>query len=93
VRDGDWKLIRVDQSSPALYDLSADIGEHKNLAEEMPEKTEDLLRQLKTWEQDKIQPIWDEAPKWTKVRYDDHSVKYTTGLLPGRKDGSRMLKN
>jgi len=92
VRDGDWKLIRVDQLSPALYDLSTDIGEHKNLAERMPERTGELLQRLEAWEQDKILPIWDEAPRWTKVRCNDHSVKYTTGLLPGRQAGSRMLK-
>lgn len=48
VRKGNWKLIRFffdnpDQSDRyELYDLKGDIGETKNLADQMPEKVKEL---------------------------------------------------
>ena len=61
VRKGDWKLLRL-SSNPAearqagtqdadywgLYDMKTDPGESNNLAEEMPDKVQELLI---TWEQ------------------------------------------
>jgi arylsulfatase A-like enzyme len=91
VRDGDWKLIRVENHGYALYDLSKDISESHDLAAEMPEKVEELRIKLEAWEADKMDPPWLEGEKWTGVRYQDHTVKFKTGLLPGRKPGSRML--
>jgi arylsulfatase A-like enzyme/acetyl esterase/lipase len=90
-RDGDWKLIRVEQHGFALYNLSTDIGERHDLAGEMPETVEKLRKQLESWETDKMEPLWLEGEKWTGVRFKDHTVKFETGLLPGRKAGSLML--
>ena len=92
VRDSDWKLIRVENHGLALFDLSKDIEERKDLAATMPEKADQLRAQLEAWEADKIQSIWKEGKVWTGVRFKDHTVKYETGLLPGRKPGSRTLK-
>lgn len=45
VRVGDWKLVRpTTRQAPELYDLSRDIGEMNDLAEEMPEKVAELER-------------------------------------------------
>ena len=90
-RDGHWKLIRAEKHGLALYDLSSDIEERHDLAGEMPEKVEKLRKQLESWETDKMEPLWLEGEKWTGVRFKDHTVKFQTGLLPGRKAGSLML--
>jgi len=92
VRDGDWKLIRVENHGVALFDLSKDLEERKDLAAEMPEKADQLSKLLEAWESDKIEPIWKEGKVWTGVRFKDHTVKFKTGLLPGRKEGSLTLK-
>jgi arylsulfatase A-like enzyme len=48
VREGDWKLIRWFETGPEypdiheLYNLRDDLGESKNLAEQMPEKVRHL---------------------------------------------------
>ena len=48
VRAGDWKLIRWFPATPepvelhVLYNLRDDLGETKNLAEEMPDKVREL---------------------------------------------------
>ncbi|MHC4511599.1 MAG: sulfatase-like hydrolase/transferase, partial [Planctomycetota bacterium] len=56
VRAGDYKLIEwYDESicGPGntfeLYNLKQDLGEHNNLAQEMPEKVRELKEMLSTW--------------------------------------------
>ena len=44
VRSGKWKLIKGRRS--ALYDLSKDIGERKNVAAQFPEVVQDLEGQI-----------------------------------------------
>ncbi|WP_442508011.1 sulfatase [Novipirellula sp. SH528] len=50
VRSGDYKLIKYyDDDSIELYDLKSDISESRNLADEMPEKAEQLRSELESW--------------------------------------------
>ncbi len=50
VRYGDWKLHEYfEDGGLELYDLRADIGETKNLAASMPEKTKELHERLVAW--------------------------------------------
>ncbi len=41
-----------------LYDLSADVGEQKNVAEERPEIVEHLESALETWNRELAEPMW-----------------------------------
>ncbi len=53
VRDGDWKLIRFfEDGHEELYNLSADIGETKNLADSEPEKRAELSAKLTAWQEE-----------------------------------------
>ncbi len=85
LRVGPWKLIRVENLPPALYNVREDIAEQKNLAMEMPEKVEQMGQLLKQWETDKIDPLWNEAPMWIKVRYEYHKAWFETGKPPEKK--------
>jgi arylsulfatase A-like enzyme len=50
IRKGDHKLIVfLNEGRRELYNLKDDIGESKNLAEEMPELTETMFDELQTW--------------------------------------------
>ena len=50
VRSGDFKLIEYfDDESVELYDLSKDISESNNLAEELPQRTALLRQKLHQW--------------------------------------------
>jgi len=50
IRQGDFKLIEFfEDSSLELYNLKDDIGETKNLAERMPDKTRALHQRLVAW--------------------------------------------
>ncbi len=50
VREGKWKLIHYwEDSTNELYDLSRDIGEQDNVADQHPGITEKMYRQLDSW--------------------------------------------
>lgn len=50
IQAGDWKLMEyLEDGRLELYNLSDDIGETKNLATEMPEKTRELHDRLIAW--------------------------------------------
>ncbi len=50
IRSQNWKLIEFyDTNEIELYDLNKDIGEQHNLAKQNPNKSKELLKQLRTW--------------------------------------------
>ena len=50
IQSGDWKLMEfLEDGRLELYNLRDDIGESKNLAQEMPDKTQDLHARLVAW--------------------------------------------
>ncbi len=79
VRQGDWKLVRYDQTldtpgatsvparlkvtPPRLYNLAADIGEIHDLAAEQSEKASELLAIWKGWESQLAQPLWGQGSR------------------------------
>jgi len=57
VRDGDYKLV-ISGNVKELYDLSKDIGEQNNLAQQMPEKVNALEAILNEWTAELIDPTF-----------------------------------
>ena len=50
IEEGDWKLMEFfEDGRLELYNLKDDIGEQKNLATEMPEKTKELHAKMIAW--------------------------------------------
>ena len=50
IRRGDWKLIEFfEDGRLELYNLKDDIGEARNLADEMPDKARELQQELAAW--------------------------------------------
>ena len=55
VRSGDWKLIRYFDGEPygtgeaELFNLAEDMGEENDLAEQQPEKVQELEEKLEAW--------------------------------------------
>ena len=50
IRDGDWKLIEFfDDQHVELYNLAQDVGERKDLSNDMPEQVERLRGNLRKW--------------------------------------------
>ncbi len=67
IRDGDWKLVRRDPSlAPELYDLQADPGETRDLAETHPAVVQRLTAQLTTLRVDSAD--WPVSPRPAAAR-------------------------
>ena len=50
VREGQWKLVeQYEDDSVELFDLSKDIGEKKNVADDEPKIADDLKKKLADW--------------------------------------------
>ena len=53
IRAGDWKLLEFHEDKHVeLYNLADDLGEQNDLAGRMPERAEQLRRQLHAWRSD-----------------------------------------
>ncbi len=50
IQMGDWKLMEFfEDGRLELYNLKDDLGERKNLAKDMPEKTQELRAKMVKW--------------------------------------------
>ncbi len=67
IRDGDWKLIRLPDRLPMLYDLSKDISEQNNVAMQNLDRTKLMLKTLGDWDVSMPHPVFLEGAVW-KVR-------------------------
>jgi arylsulfatase A-like enzyme len=52
IRQGDWKLVKTHMEPMGLYNLAADIGESKNLADEEPERVAAMKAAWDLWNKD-----------------------------------------
>jgi arylsulfatase A-like enzyme len=68
IRSGNWKLIRLPDRLPLLYDLSSDPAERNDLALEQLDRTRELLRELGRWETHSPNPVFREPADW-RVRH------------------------
>jgi len=75
IRMGDWKLVKAaGQERWELYNLAEDIGETKNLAEQMPEKVSELEKLWQDWNAQL------QAPKW--IPQDARPARRRRGNAP-----------
>ena len=58
IRDGQWKLIRLQNQSPQLYDLTSDIAESTDLASAQPAVVQRLTATLDAWDRELIPPAF-----------------------------------
>lgn len=58
IQSGDWKLMEfLEDGRLELYNLREDIGETKNLAKELPDKTAELHARLVEWREEVKAPM------------------------------------
>ena len=76
IRVGDWKLIRLPDRLPMLYNLSEDISEQNNLALQNIDLTKDLLKKLGTWEVNLPHPVFHEPVEWRRRHLGFYDVEY-----------------
>jgi len=62
VRIGEWKLVRSGRPVAALYKLSEDPGETRDLSEAQPKIVKALAADYARWQAQMIEPLWTLAP-------------------------------
>jgi arylsulfatase A-like enzyme len=58
IRQGKWKLIKNDDGTTRLYNLSKDIAEEHDLAPENPKRVNEMSDLLRKWEAELKPPLW-----------------------------------
>ena len=58
VREGNWKLVKMDDTDPELFNLATDKGETKNLINENPAQAKKLQTAYDEWNAKNIAPLF-----------------------------------
>jgi arylsulfatase A-like enzyme len=58
IRHGDWKLLFRKDQPVQLYNLKEDLGEANNLAEQFPERVQNLRLRWEAWDKQNVEPLW-----------------------------------
>lgn len=64
IREGDWKLIRLPDRLPLLFNLSEDISEQNNVALQNLDRTKSMLKKLGDWDVAQPHPLFLEGAVW-----------------------------
>ncbi|MCL6258258.1 sulfatase-like hydrolase/transferase [Aquiflexum sp. TKW24L] len=72
-----WKLIRLPDRLPLLFDLSQDLSEQHNVALENIEVTRSLLKKLGDWDMSLPHPLFLEGAEWKPKQLDLYDQPYS----------------
>jgi len=76
IRAGDWKLVRLPERLPMLYNLKEDIAEQNNVADENRDVVERMLRRLGDWDVSCPQVLYLEGNRFRRNQVDLYDRKY-----------------
>ncbi|PSL07160.1 sulfatase-like hydrolase/transferase [Cecembia rubra] len=76
ILEENWKLIRIPDRLPLLFDISKDISEQHNLVLQYPEVAERLLRKLGDWDLALPHPLFLEGAEWKAKQRDLYDKTY-----------------
>jgi arylsulfatase A-like enzyme len=63
IRQGNFKLVKMDGQEPRLYDVVADVAESKDLASAHPEILTKLDKAYGEWDAELAEPLWKRGPR------------------------------
>ncbi len=78
IREGDWKLVRLPDRFPLLFDLGKDPGESHNVFEENMDIARDLLKRFGQWEATLANPKFMEGAEWKIRQLNLYDSKFPT---------------
>ena len=76
IREGDWKLIRLPDRLPMLYNLHDDISEQNDVALQHLDRTKEMLKKLGEWDVHLPHPVFLEGAVWKPRQLHLYDVKY-----------------
>lgn len=83
IREGNWKLIRLPDRLPLLFDLSKDVSEQQNESLNQLDVTKRLLRKLGTWDVSLPHPVFLEGAVWKARQLQLYDNRYQL-VQPGK---------
>lgn len=76
IREGNWKLIRIPDKLPMLFDLSKDVSEQNDLTLEFPEIANKLLKKLGKWDVKLPYLLFREEPQFRHKQLESYYHNY-----------------
>ncbi len=76
MRDGDWKLVRLPDRLPMLFNLVEDISEQNDVALENLDRTINMLKQLGEWDVTLPHPVFFEGAQFKKRQLNNYDSEY-----------------
>lgn len=76
IRKGNWKLVRLPDRLPLLFNLDKDISEQNNVASEHWDLVESMLKELGDWDVSTPQVLYLEGNPWRREQVDLYDKNY-----------------
>ncbi|MGL1886800.1 MAG: sulfatase [Reichenbachiella sp.] len=76
IREGDWKLVRLPDRLPLLFNVREDIAEQHNLADQHRDRVESMLKKLGDWDVSCPQVLYMEGNRWRREQVDLYDGLY-----------------
>jgi arylsulfatase A-like enzyme len=90
IRTGDWKLVRLPDRLPLLFNLRDDASEQRNVARENPDRTKAMLARLGDWDVRLPHPLFLEGAEWKRRQLNLYDAIYPL-VQPVGGDAPRMI--
>lgn len=76
IRDGDWKLVRLPDRLPMLFNVREDAAEQRDVALQELDRTRALLGKLGEWDLRLAHPVFLEGAEWKRRQRNLYDAKY-----------------
>ncbi|MEM9480298.1 MAG: sulfatase-like hydrolase/transferase [Verrucomicrobiota bacterium] len=76
LREGDWKMIRLPDRLPMLFNVEDDQAELNDLAEAHPERVRDMLRRFGAWDVSLPHPHFLEGDRFRREQMESYDAEY-----------------
>lgn len=76
IRKGNWKLVRLPDRLPLLFNIDKDPSELNNVASENWELVESMLKELGDWDVSTPQVLYLEGNPWRRNQVDLYDLEY-----------------
>lgn len=76
IREGRWKLVRLPDRLPLLFDLDDDVSEQHDVALQNLDRTRAMLRELGDWDVRLPHPVFAEGAEWKARQLALYDAQY-----------------
>lgn len=76
IRKGNWKLVRLPDRLPLLFNVDKDPSEQNNVADQNRDIVEAMLKELGDWDVSCPQVLYLEGSKWRRKQVDLYDENY-----------------